>query len=43
MPPAEPFKTLSVVGTIYYFIFFLAMPWYTRIDKTKPEPARVTK
>jgi len=27
----------------YYFVFFLAMPWYTRIEKTKPEPARVTK
>jgi len=43
MPAAEPYKTLSVIGTVYYFVFFLAMPWYTRIEKTKPEPARVTK
>jgi ubiquinol-cytochrome c reductase cytochrome b subunit len=42
-PAAEPFKTLSVIGTVYYFVFFLAMPWYTRIEKTKPEPSRVTK
>lgn len=28
--------------TIGYFAFFLLMPWYTKIDKTKPEPARVT-
>jgi ubiquinol-cytochrome c reductase cytochrome b subunit len=41
-PAAEPYKTLSVIGTIYYFVFFLAMPWYTRIEKTRPEPARVT-
>jgi ubiquinol-cytochrome c reductase cytochrome b subunit len=41
-PAVEPFKTLSVIGTAYYFIFFLAMPWYTRIDSHKPEPTRVT-
>jgi len=40
-PAVEPFKTLSVVGTIYYFAFFLLMPWYTRIDSHKPEPQRV--
>jgi ubiquinol-cytochrome c reductase cytochrome b subunit len=28
--------------TIGYFAFFFLMPWYTKIDKTKPEPARVT-
>jgi ubiquinol-cytochrome c reductase cytochrome b subunit len=41
-PAAEPFKTMSVIGTIYYFAFFLLMPWYTRIDSYKPEPQRVT-
>ncbi|TAK54163.1 MAG: cytochrome bc complex cytochrome b subunit [Gammaproteobacteria bacterium] len=41
MPAVQPFKTLSVVGTIYYFAFFLLMPWYTRIDSHKPEPGRV--
>ncbi|MBM3352826.1 MAG: cytochrome bc complex cytochrome b subunit [Betaproteobacteria bacterium] len=28
--------------TILYFAFFLLMPWYTAIDKCKPEPERVT-
>jgi ubiquinol-cytochrome c reductase cytochrome b subunit len=30
------------VLTVVYFLFFLLMPWYTKIDKTKPEPERVT-
>ena len=30
------------VFTALYFAFFLLMPWYTRIDKTQPEPTRVT-
>jgi len=33
---------MSVLGTIYYFAFFLLMPWYTRIDSYKAEPQRVT-
>ncbi len=28
--------------TIGYFAFFFLMPWYTKADKTKPEPAWVT-
>ena len=28
--------------SLIYFAFFLAMPWYTKIDKTKPVPDRVT-
>jgi ubiquinol-cytochrome c reductase cytochrome b subunit len=28
--------------TVVYFAFFLAMPWYTRLDKTKAVPERVT-
>ena len=47
-------KTLPFVGgmdlallvarvlTVVYFLFFILMPWYTRIDKELPEPARVT-
>ncbi len=36
-------RTLAAqVGTLAYFAFFLLMPWYTRMDKTKPEPERVT-
>ena len=30
------------VMTVGYFAFFFLMPWYTKADKTKPEPARVT-
>jgi ubiquinol-cytochrome c reductase cytochrome b subunit len=30
------------VFTLVYFAFFLLMPWYTAIDRTKPEPSRVT-
>jgi ubiquinol-cytochrome c reductase cytochrome b subunit len=30
------------VFTLVYFAFFLLMPWYTRMDKTRPEPERVT-
>jgi len=32
---------LAEAGTIMYFAFFLLMPIYTRIDKTKPVPDRV--
>jgi ubiquinol-cytochrome c reductase cytochrome b subunit len=28
--------------TIVYFAFFILMPWYTKIDPTKPVPERVT-
>jgi ubiquinol-cytochrome c reductase cytochrome b subunit len=28
--------------TIVYFSFFILMPWYTKIDKEKAEPIRVT-
>jgi ubiquinol-cytochrome c reductase cytochrome b subunit len=31
------------IFTIVYFAFFVLMPWYTKIDKTKPVPERVTK
>jgi ubiquinol-cytochrome c reductase cytochrome b subunit len=30
------------VFTVVYFLFFLLMPWYTSVDRTKPEPERVT-
>jgi ubiquinol-cytochrome c reductase cytochrome b subunit len=33
---------MSQVGTLLYFAFFALMPWYTRMDKTKPVPERVT-
>ncbi len=44
MQPATPGRTLvAQIGTIFYFVFFLAMPIYTKIEKTKPVPERVTK
>jgi ubiquinol-cytochrome c reductase cytochrome b subunit len=33
---------LAQVGTVLYFAFFALMPWYSKMDKTKPEPDRVT-
>ncbi|OIQ78644.1 cytochrome b/c1 [mine drainage metagenome] len=30
------------IFTLLYFLFFALMPWYSRIDKTKPVPERVT-
>ncbi len=33
---------ISQIGTMLYFAFFLLMPWYSRMDKNKPEPARLT-
>jgi ubiquinol-cytochrome c reductase cytochrome b subunit len=36
-------RTLAAqVFTLIYFAYFLLMPWYTRMDRTKPEPERVT-
>ncbi|MDK2123135.1 cytochrome b [Parachitinimonas caeni] len=41
--PATPVRTtLSQIFSVIYFGFFLAMPWYTKMDKTKPVPSRVT-
>jgi ubiquinol-cytochrome c reductase cytochrome b subunit len=43
LQPATPTTTMaSRVFTVVYFAFFLLMPWYTSIDKTKPVPTRVT-
>jgi ubiquinol-cytochrome c reductase cytochrome b subunit len=30
------------VFTILYFAFFLLMPFYSKFEKTKPVPVRVT-
>jgi len=43
LQPATAGVTMaSRVFTVVYFAFFLLMPWYTVIDKTKPVPTRVT-
>jgi len=41
--PSPVYTALSQIGTILYFAFFLLMPIYSKIDKTKPVPERVTK
>ena len=40
--PSTGRTALAQVCTILFFAYFLLMPWYTRIEKTKPEPDRVT-
>ncbi|NLC20826.1 MAG: cytochrome b, partial [Halomonadaceae bacterium] len=41
--PATPLRTaLAQLCTAIYFAFFLLMPLYTRLEKTKPLPERVT-
>ncbi|VAX11953.1 Ubiquinol-cytochrome C reductase, cytochrome B subunit [hydrothermal vent metagenome] len=41
--PATPVMTnFARLFSILYFAFFILMPWYTAIDKTKPVPERVT-
>ncbi len=40
--PTELFTNIARVCTIYYFAFFLLMPFYTKIEKNKPVPERVT-
>jgi ubiquinol-cytochrome c reductase cytochrome b subunit len=33
---------ISQIGTMLYFAFFMLMPWYSRMDEVRPEPARLT-
>jgi ubiquinol-cytochrome c reductase cytochrome b subunit len=43
LQPAEGiYVTLSRVGCVLYFAFFILMPFYSRIDPVKPVPDRVT-
>ena len=41
-PPSPASELISQICTVIYFSFFLLMPWYSKIDKCKPEPERVT-
>ena len=41
-PATELYTNIARVLSVIYFGFFILMPWYTKIDKTKPEPERVT-
>ena len=40
--PTPLYTTLAQIFTVIYFAFFLLMPWYSKIDKCKPEPKRVS-
>jgi ubiquinol-cytochrome c reductase cytochrome b subunit len=42
MPATPTYTVISQVLSVVYFAFFILMPWYTKIDKCKPEPDRVT-
>ena len=41
-PPSAVGERISQVGTLFYFGFFLLMPWWSRLGKAKPVPTRVT-
>jgi ubiquinol-cytochrome c reductase cytochrome b subunit len=41
-PPAGIYPTLAKICTVTYFLFFILMPIYTKMEKTKPVPERVT-
>jgi ubiquinol-cytochrome c reductase cytochrome b subunit len=40
-PATGVFVTLARIFSVVYFAFFLLMPYYTAIDKTRPVPDRV--
>ena len=40
-PPSQVGERVSQVGTLYYFGFFLLMPWWSRLGAFKPVPDRV--
>ncbi|MDM7455700.1 MAG: cytochrome bc complex cytochrome b subunit [Tepidimonas sp.] len=41
LPPSPIGERISQVGTLFYFGFFLLMPWWSRLGEFKPVPARV--
>src|SRR5690242_11096586 len=41
-PPSEGKTLLAQVGTMYYFGFFLLMPWWSRLGAFRPVPERIT-
>jgi ubiquinol-cytochrome c reductase cytochrome b subunit len=40
-PPSAIGERVSQVGTLFYFGFFLLMPWWSKIGQTKAVPERV--
>jgi ubiquinol-cytochrome c reductase cytochrome b subunit len=41
-PPSPIGQRVSQLGTIFYFGFFLLMPWWSRLGECKPVPERIT-
>ncbi len=41
-PPSPVGERVSQIGTLYYFGFFVLMPWWSRLGEFKPVPDRVT-
>ncbi|MDB5878045.1 MAG: cytochrome [Variovorax sp.] len=41
-PPSPIGERVSQIGTLFYFGFFLLMPWWSRLGNFKPVPDRVT-
>jgi len=41
-PVSDIGSRISQVGTLFYFGFFLLMPWWSRLGQFKPVPDRVT-
>ena len=42
-PVTDLYTLMAQIATTLYFAFFFLMPWYSKADKTKPVPERVTK
>ena len=40
-PPSPIGERVSQVGTLFYFGFFLLMPWWSKMGATKPVPDRI--
>jgi ubiquinol-cytochrome c reductase cytochrome b subunit len=40
-PPSPTLTLLAQIATAFYFLFFITMPFWTRIDRVKPVPERV--
>jgi ubiquinol-cytochrome c reductase cytochrome b subunit len=41
-PPSSVGERVSQLGTLFYFGFFLLMPWWSKMGEAKPVPSRVT-
>ena len=40
-PPSAIGERVSQVGTLFYFGFFMLMPWWSRLGRFKPVPERI--